>query len=64
MSGPFYGPWHDWFAWRPVKTRQHGWRWLTTVRRALHYPADIPHAPDPYWVYKPRANDTREEETE
>ena len=48
-----YGPWHRWFAWYPVRTRQHGWRWLRAVERALHYPPDIPCAPDPYWVYRP-----------
>lgn len=29
------GPWHHWFAWRPVRTEQHGWRWLRTVEVAL-----------------------------
>ena len=45
-----YGPWQRWFAWYPVRTEQHGWRWLRTVERALHYPPDIPFAPDPFWV--------------
>lgn len=27
------GPWHDWFAWHPVNTNGHGWRWLRTVYR-------------------------------
>jgi len=48
------GPWHRRFAWRPVRTRQHGWRWLCTVERALHYPDPlIPFTPYPYWVYRP-----------
>ena len=29
------GPWHRWFAWRPVLTEQHGWRWLRVVALAL-----------------------------
>ena len=27
------GPWHRWFAWHPVETEQHGWRWFRTVER-------------------------------
>lgn len=27
------GPWHDWFAWRPVRTYDERWVWLRTVRR-------------------------------
>lgn len=30
---PRYGPWHEWFAWHPVHTDWHGWRWLTRVER-------------------------------
>lgn len=30
---PGHGPWHPWFAWRPVRTHWHGWRWLVTVER-------------------------------
>lgn len=22
---PRHGPWHPWFAWRPVRTDWHGW---------------------------------------
>ena len=55
------GPWHLWFAWRPVKTRQHGWRWLRYVQRAKHYPPLlVPGAPAPYWVYQPTTDDRRE----
>ena len=28
-----YGPWHRWFAWRPVQTVDRGWRWLRFVQR-------------------------------
>ena len=33
VGPPNYGPWHDWFAWHPVRTLWHGWRWLCTVER-------------------------------
>lgn len=49
------GPWHAWFAWYPVETMQHGWKWLQTVEREKRYPDPlIPFAPEPYWVYRPR----------
>lgn len=57
------GPWQRWFAWYPVYTRQHGWRWLRTVERVLHYPPDIPSAPAPYWVYRPTPDNRHETET-
>lgn len=28
-----YGPTHRWFAWRPVNTKDRGWRWLRFVWR-------------------------------
>lgn len=27
------GPWHDWFAWRPVRTDDFGWQWCRKLRR-------------------------------
>ncbi|WKW85529.1 hypothetical protein SEA_REYNAULD_76 [Rhodococcus phage Reynauld] len=33
IEPPVNGPWHRWFAWRPVKTDWHGWRWLVTLER-------------------------------
>ena len=33
IEPPRYGPWHEWFAWHPVRTDWHGWRWLTYVER-------------------------------
>ena len=51
MSIFTYGPWHRWFAWHPVRTDWHGWRWLTTVYRR-GWIADMPgdaHG----WHYKP-----------
>lgn len=58
-----YGPWQRWFAWYPVRTDQHGWRWLRTVERALYYPPDVPFAPSPYWVYRP-TSDNRHDATD
>lgn len=60
--GPSYGPWHYWFAWYPVRTEQHGWRWLRTVERAMHYPPDIPCAPSPFWCYRPTPDNRHETE--
>lgn len=58
------GPWQRWFAWYPVRTQQHGWRWLRTVERALHYPDPlIPYAPDPFWEYRPTPDNRHETET-
>ena len=33
LDRPRYGPWHLGFAWHPIQTRYHGWRWLRTVER-------------------------------
>ena len=33
MSLHLYGPWHTWFAWHPVSTLAHGWKWLCHVQR-------------------------------
>lgn len=46
------GPWHRWFAWRPVNTLTYGWRWLTTVERR-RWLADVPGAPAG-WDYRPQ----------
>ena len=60
-----YGPWQRWFAWRPVETRNHGWRWLRTVERRRHYPD--PMLPpligaQPGWEYRPTPNNRHETE--
>lgn len=45
-------PWHAWFAWHPVRTRSHGWKWMRTVYRRQRWTPQIPgHGPDPYWEY-------------
>ena len=59
-----YGPWHRWFAWYPVRTRQHGWRWLRTVERALHYPPDNHYHNYFHVVYRPTPNNRHETENE
>lgn len=46
-----HGPWHRWFAWHPVNTFTHGWRWLCVVERR-RWVADVPGAPDG-WDYRP-----------
>lgn len=33
MFGNPIGPWFRWFAWRPVRTMDRGWRWLRPVWR-------------------------------
>lgn len=35
IEPPTYGPWHPWFAWRPVRTDWHGWRWLAPLKRRM-----------------------------
>ena len=32
-----YGPLFMWFAWRPVWTRDRGWRWFIFLWRAREY---------------------------
>ena len=52
------GPWHYWFAWRPVNTHTYGWRWLRTVKRARRYPPEHKGI-YPYWVYLPLPKNRR-----
>lgn len=33
LWGDAIGPYHRWFAWRPVETWNCGWRWLRFVYR-------------------------------
>ena len=54
-------PWHSWFARKPVKTEQHGWRWMRTVERAKrHLTTVAPFAPSYRWLYRPIAYDRHE----
>lgn len=55
------GPWHRWFAWHPVRTEQHGWRWLRTVeRRQLTGPTFSPLESPHLWIYRPTPNNRKE----
>lgn len=61
MSRMFYdpiGPWHDWFAWYPVDTVTHGWKWMVTLERRriqtqLHLPVPVSRC----WEYRPKGGD-------
>lgn len=57
MAGATYGPWHRWFAWFPVRTLQHGWRWLRQVERRQVDPAPVPiytRRTEPFsWYHRP-----------
>ena len=58
-----YGPWQRWFAWYPVRTWRHGWRWLRTVeRRQLTIPTFSPYGNPHLWVYRPTHNNRHETE--
>jgi hypothetical protein len=37
MSVIARGPAHQWFAWHPVDTADHGWKWLRKVWRQREY---------------------------
>lgn len=62
-----YGPWQYWFAWYPVRTEQHGWRWLRTVERRRYYP-DPMLTPligaQSSWEYQPTPSNRHETENE
>lgn len=51
VGPPAYGPWHPWFAWRPVRTLWHGWRWLTRIKRR-RWVGDAPYSVTG-WEYRP-----------
>lgn len=58
-----YGPWHHWFAWYPVSTQQHGWRWLRTVeRRQITGPTFTPYEKPYLWEYRPTPDNRHETE--
>jgi hypothetical protein len=47
------GPWHRWFAWRPVDTITHGWKWLRMVeRRRIQSKLHLPGPIDQGWQYR------------
>lgn len=58
-----HGPWQCWFAWHPVCTRNHGWRWLRIVERRKRYPDPILPpliGAQPGWEYQPTSNNRKE----
>lgn len=47
------GPWHRWFAWRPVNTVTHGWRWLRYVeRQRVQSKVSLPGPLVSFWDYR------------
>lgn len=57
MSAPLgydaVGPWHRWFAWRPVNTVTHGWKWWRRVeRRRVQSGLHLPGLIDQCWQYR------------
>ena len=47
-----HGPWHRWFAWHPVNTTLHGWRWMRFVlRRRAWKPLHLPGPFIRWWDY-------------
>lgn len=55
------GPWQRWFAWHPVRTEQHGWRWLRTVeRRQITGPTFTPYEESRLWEYRPTPDNRHE----
>ena len=54
IGPPSYGPWQNWFAWRPVRTSWHGWRWLERIQRRA-WIGNAPYSIEG-WEYRPTPN--------
>ena len=53
LFGDAIGPWHAWFAWRPVRTYDNRWKWLCIVlRRNIQKHQHLDGGPDFWWQYK------------
>lgn len=55
MTEPLFGSpvghWYRWFAWRPVKTTDRGWRWLRPVwARRYQTKFSLP-GPTDHWTH-------------
>lgn len=51
MFGDPSGPWHGWFAWRPVRTIDGRWSWLRRIyRRRFHLKPHLP-GDGKWWIY-------------
>lgn len=61
MFGNPVGPWHRWFAWRPVATIDRGLVWLRRVNRRRYQ--SKPYLPGPTftWFHYAVANPYTEE---
>lgn len=46
-----YGPYHRWFAWRPVDTLWHGWKWLCFVQRRRQFTSSDCEGSSLRWEY-------------
>ena len=55
VDPPRYGPWHLWFAWHPIRTDLHGWRWLRIVERRRWFGGRSWSG----WDYQPTKDDRR-----
>lgn len=56
MFGSPVADWHRWFAWLPVDTYDHGWKWLRFIyRRRIqkHWYLDGPDCR--WWQYRAAA---------
>jgi hypothetical protein len=50
------GPYHEWFAWRPVQTYDRGYVWMRYVWRRRIQKHDYLDGPDMrWWQYKFRS---------
>ena len=49
MFGYPIGPWFRWFAWRPVRTEDRGWRWGRRVWRRRCQGKDFLPGPTIQW---------------
>lgn len=53
MFGTAIGPWHEWFAWRPVETHDFGWVWMRWVWRQRYMKNSHLDGPDfRWWFYR------------
>jgi hypothetical protein len=57
--GASLGPWHRWFAWKPVFTCL-GWKWLTHVERRWTFKDWLHPAIMGSWDYRPYVPNTLE----
>jgi hypothetical protein len=47
------GPWHNWFAWKPVQTYDMRWVWLRRVRRrCIQKHEYLTGGADFWWQYR------------